>query len=183
MFGKFALHVSLGLNLIGIAMDTADSTFAGIDVYRLKKDQVCDTDKPSRKLRQFICKFQNLEFEEIESRFLRYNAGISVINKGRFQAKFKVTYLLEDSTITAVNTDNFKRKQAVLKEFNIPKKATHVMLTIKILQFGLGCGFGCNLWKTMLEEEIKHPYFKVFNLSGTFCFPRINEIKSQQNKK
>lgn len=177
MFGKFALHVSLGLNLIGIAADTADSAFAYKDMSRIKNNTIQDSDRPSYKLREFICKFQKLDFEEIESRFIKFNAGVSVVNKGRFRARFNVSYLIDSVKVVAVATKKFKRKESCTKEFIIPKVAKHAVLKIEILRLGFGWKGGYSIWKKVLKTEIRPPYFKVFKLTGTKLFPKIVELK------
>jgi hypothetical protein len=173
VFGRFALHASLALNSIGIVLDTLDSGLAAVDIYKTQKSLVKDVDKPSNKVRQFITKFKTLDFEEIESRFVKFNAGVSIINRGRFKARFSITYLIGDSKITAVATEAFKRKQVILKEFNIPKVGACVVLKVEISM--VSCRF---LWRVIFKKEIEPPYFKIFELNGNKLFPRIKEITS-----
>lgn len=177
VFGKFALHASLALNAVGIVIDTVDSGLASRDIYRTKKSLVRDEEKPSKILRQFITKFRTLDFDEIESRFVKFNAGISVVNRGRFKARFSVKYLIGESEIIAVATETFKRKQALLKEFNVPKVGTFVVLKIEVLM--VNCDL---LWKVVFKEEIRPPYFRVFELSGSQILPHIKEIKYQGSR-
>jgi len=164
------------LNVAGIALDTIDSSIAVVDIFRLKKKgskKISDTDRPSRKLREFICKFQNLELEEIESRFLRYNACISVMNLGRFRARYSVTYQINHNKITAVATESFRRKQGLTKEFVIPKVGTCVILTIEKRRLVK--------WKTLLKISLEPPYFKAYKLSGGRIFSKIKEITIKNN--
>ncbi len=162
--------------MFGIAVDTLDSSLAIKDISRLKKKgdkKMPETDRPSKKLREFICKFQNLEFEEIESRFLRYNACISVVNHGRFRARYSVTYQINGNKITAVATHSFRRRQGLTKEFVVPKVAKLVKLKIEIRTFGK--------WKTLLKKSLEGPYFRAYKLSGGRVFANIKEITSRNS--
>jgi hypothetical protein len=177
IFGKFALHVSLVLNLIGIAIDTLDTVIAAKDIYF-----VADTsNKPSQKLRQFILKFQKLKFEEIESRFVKFNGGVSVVNRGFFSARFNVTYYIDDNKVTALATESFGRKKTITKEFLVPKAAQKAFLKIEILVFGTGCNLKSNVWRKLFKEEIQLPFFKVYKLSGSILNTKIREIKIKNN--
>jgi hypothetical protein len=178
IFGKFALHVSIVLNMIGIAIDTVDTALAIKDIYDFKRLDANYINKPSKKLREYIVKFQKLKFEEIENRFIKFNAGISVINKGFYSTRFKVTYLIDDKKITAFATESFNRKQTITKEFLIPKLAESAFLKIEVLVLGFGCNLQTNYWKKIIKLEISPPYFKVFKLTGNKFNPKIKEINS-----
>ena len=180
--GKFALHVSVGLNLIGITVDTVDTAMAIKDIRKLRNKTTKDSEKPSRKLREFITKFKKLDIEEIERSFIQCNGGISLINNGFFYARFKICYFLDDAKMTSYESEIISRHSTHVKEFLIPKSGKDAILKIEILVFGFGCNSPFNVWKVLRREKIQVPYFKILKLTGTAFNPNLKEIKCQNHQ-
>ena len=176
-FGKFALHVSVVLSAIGIAIDTIDTTIAANDIVHHKnQDKTYDLNRPSKRLREFVLRFENLRFEEIEKSFVRCNAAVSVVNRGHYSARLSVTYFIDGKKVKLFATEGFGRKQTVTKEFLLPKIAKSAYLKIETMTIGCSCNLPTNFWRLLLKQEIKLPYFKVYKLTGTNIFPKIKQI-------